>query len=170
MTDDELKFIYTNAPVGKATFEVISIYASWFSRKYYLQNAFTYDVEVLLEDDVTEVIAEYVPMNITQSGSDSDMSNERTFNIQAVNDQIAEEMDNRDYESDEGIQIESRKYVLYRDGSISTMKDTVVKTVISNVTRNIQGVNVSSSSKPVTSQRTGEIATINRVPMIEGFV
>lgn len=167
MTDAEIEEIYANAPVAKQTFEVITIKASWF--EYHLQNTFTEDVEIELETGEV-VTAQYAPMEIGQASSNADMVYERTLAIQQVNDIIANEIANRDPESDELPVIESRGYVVYRDGSISQLKTQVISTDVSRTTRNNKGVNVTSTTTPVNEQATGERATTTRVPMLKGFL
>lgn len=170
LTDDEIKEIYANAPIEKQMFQVISMHASWFSKKYYLQNMDTEDIEVLLEDGVTLVTAEYAPMSVSETGNNSDMDYSRNVTLQSLNDQIASEMENRDYESDEKVAVEARNYIIYRDGSISEMKGAVSKTLLSSVTRDEVGTTFATNTKSVTSQGTGEVVTVSRVPMIKGFI
>ena len=169
ITDSELREIYANAPVVKDTFEVISITASWFSKDYYLQHNFTEGIEVELE--TTEVVlAEYAPMEIGRASSNADMVYERNIVVQQVNDVIADEIALRDPESDELPIIESRGYVMYRDGTVSQLKTPVTRTEVSKTTRNEIGVSIASSTKPVNAQATGETVTTTRVPMLRGFL
>ncbi len=169
VTDDELREIYVNAPVVKDTFEVITLKAGWFSQDYHLQHAFTEDIEVELETGEV-VTAQYAPMEIGQSSSNADMVFERTIIIQQVNDIIASETASRDPESDEIPVMESRGYVIYRDGTISQLKTSVISTQISKTSRNEIGTSISSSTTPVNIQATGETATTTRVPMLKGFL
>jgi hypothetical protein len=169
ITDDELREIYTNAPVVKDTFEVITIKASWFSRDYHLQHAFTEDIDVELE--TSEIVtAEYAPMRVNQANSNADMVYERTIDIQQVNDIIASEVALRDPESTELPVVESRGYVMYRDGTVSQLKTAVIRTEISKTTRNEVGTSISSSTKPVNAQATGTVVTTTLVPMLKGFL
>lgn len=169
ITDDELKEIYSNAPITKDTFEVITLTADWFSQDYHLQNTFTEGVDVILEDD-TEVFAEYAPMEIGQASSNASLEYSRTIIIQQVNDIIAAEIANRDPESDSKVYVQSRGYVMYRDGSISQLKTPVITTEVNKTTRNEVGTSISTSTKPVNNTSTGEIATVTRVPMLKGFL
>lgn len=166
-TDSELREIYASAPVAKDTFEVITLKSSWF--EYHLQNAFTEGVEVQLEDD-SVVFAEYAPMGLGQASSNADLSYERTIVIQQVNDIIGEELAKRDPESDELPVIQSRGYVMYRDGTVSQLKTPVIETELNKTTRNETGTSFSTSVKPVREQATGEVDTVSRVPMLRAFV
>lgn len=170
ITDSDLREIYANAPVAKDTFEVITLTASWFTQDYHLQNTFTEGVDITLEDNVTNVHALYAPMNIGQSSSNADLTYERVIEIQQVNDIIAAEIALRDPTSNELPVIESRGYVMYRDGSISQLKTPVIKTELIRTTRNTIGTNITSSAKPVNAQATGETATTTRFPMQKGFL
>ena len=168
-TDSELREIYANAPVVKDTFEVITITASWFSKAYHLQHSFTEGIDVELE--TSEVVtAEYAPMEIGQASSNADLVYERNIIIQQVNDVIASEISLRDPESTELPVIESRGYVMYRDGTVSQLKTPVTRTDISKTTRNEIGVSIASSTKPVNAQATGESVTTTRVPMTKAFL
>lgn len=169
ITDTELREIYANAPVVKDTFEVLTITASWFSKDYHLQYNFTEGVEVELETSEV-VIAEYAPMEIGQASSNADMVYERNIVIQQVNDVIASEINMRDPENDEMPILQSRGYVMYRDGSVSQLKTPVTTTEINKVTRNEIGASFSSSTKPVNEQATGEQVTTTRVPMTKAFL
>ncbi len=169
MDDDELMEIWANAPVEKEQFQVISIYASWFTKKYYLQSTVNEDIEVVIENDET-VVAEYTPMSVSETSNNGDMSYTRNVTIQAVNDIIASEIANRDMETDEDVVIEGRLFVIYRDGSISSMKGIPTTTKVSSSSRDELNTVLSSSSKSVTSQSTGEVVNTNRVPMLKGFL
>lgn len=169
ITDTELMEIYSNAPVIKDTFQVYCIYASWFSEKVYFQNRFVDGVDVTLEDD-TEVTAIFLPVSATESGNNGDMSYSRSLVIQAVNDRIAHEISLRDYDSDEYITVETRLYVMYRNGLSVQMKNDVITTKVSETTRNEKGTSVSSTSTPVTLQSTGERVSVSKVPMIKGWL
>ena len=170
ITDDELREIYTNAPVVKDTFEVISISAPWFTKTYYLQNTFTDGVDVTLEDGITVVTAEYVPMRIGQASSNADMSYTREFTIQQVNDVIAAEISARDPSLRQKVRVESRGYVMHRDGTVSSLKTPVVGTEVVKSSRDHIGTTISTAVKPVNNTTTGEVATTTRVPMLKGFL
>lgn len=168
ITDSELREIYANAPVVKDTFEVITIRASWFSKAYHLQHNFTEGIEVTLE--TTEVVvAEYAPMEVGQASSNADMVYERNIVIQQVNDVIAGEIALRNPESDEMPVVESRGYVMYRDGTVSQLKTPVIRTEVGKASRNNVGTSITSSTKPVNAQATGVTATTTIAPMMKGF-
>jgi len=169
ITDSELREIYANAPVIKDTFEVIQISASWFTADYYLQNTFTEDIDVEL-DDLSIVTAQYAPMSLGRTSSNADLSYERTINIQQVNDIIAGEITNRDPESTELPLITSRGYVMYRDGSVSALKTAEISTQIIKTSRNGVGTNITSSAKPVNAQATGESMTATKFEMLKGYL
>lgn len=169
ITDSELREIYANAPVVKDTFEVITIKASWFSKDYHLQHAFTENIDVELE--TSEIVtAEYAPMELGQASSNADMSYERNIVIQQVNDVIAGEIALRNPGSNELPIIESRGYVMYRDGTVSQLKTPVITTEVTKTTRDNLSVSIASNTKPVNSQATGEVVTTTRVPMLKGFL
>lgn len=168
ITDSELREIYANAPVAKDTFEVITLTASWFSQDYHLQNTFTDDIEVTI--DGSPVTALYAPMNIGRTSSNGDLSYERTIDIQQVNDIIAAEISNRDPESNELPIIQSRGYVMYRDGTVSNLKTPVISTQLTKASRNDIGTTITSNAKPVNAQATGELTTVTRFPMMKGFL
>lgn len=170
ITDADLREIYANAPVVKDTFEVISVSAPWFTRTYYLQNTFTDGVDITLEDDVTVVTAEYAPMTIGLASSNADMSYTREFTIQQVNDVIAAEIAGRDPTLRQKVRVESRGYLMYRDGTISLLKTPVVGTEVTKTSRDSIGTTISTATKPVNNTSTGEVATVTRVPMLKGFL
>lgn len=169
ITDEELAEIFSNAPVEKDWFEVVKIYASWFSKPYYLQNTFTEGIDVSLEDD-SVVTAEYAPMAIGESSSNADMSYERNITVQSLNDMIAIETDKRPVGTNEKIKLEFYTYAIYRDGSISGVKGNVPSVQLIKTARDDKGTTLSTSSKPVSKTRTGEVVTLKRVPMIRGFM
>ncbi len=167
ITDSELREIYANAPIAMDTFEVITIKSSWF--EYHVQNAFADDIDVELEDGTT-VTARYVPMSTAQASDSADLVYERTLEVQEVNDIISGELALRDPESTEQPVIESRGYVMYRDGTVSALKTPVISTEVSKCVRNYQGCSFTASTVPVNSKATGERATVTRVPMLQGFL
>lgn len=170
ITDTDLREIYANAPVVKDIFEVISVSAPWFTRTYYLQNTFTDGVDITLEDNVTVVTAEYAPMTIGLASSNADMSYTREFTIQQVNDVIAAEIAGRDPALRQKVRVESRGYLMYRDGTISLLKTPVVGTEVTKTSRDSIGTTISTATKPVNNTSTGEVATVTRVPMLKGFL
>lgn len=173
MTSDELKEIYANAPVSSTDFEVVALKAPWFSQSYYLQNVTTEDLEVTLETGVT-VTAKYAPMSIGQSSSNSDLNNERTVVLQDVNDLIASEQVrfNPDIHDPNDAKIESRGYIFYRDGTVSSLQTSVTSVTVREVTRDSENANSSirASSKPTNDSATGERCTVTRVPMLRGYL
>lgn len=173
MTSDELKEIYANAPVDKIDFEVVSLKAPWFSQDYYLQNIMTEDIEVVLETGET-VTVNYAPMAIGQSSSNNDLNNERTIVLQEVNDLIASEQAyyNPDIHDPNDAKIESRGYIYFRNGTVSSIQTSVTSVTIREITRDAKNANsnIRASSKPANDSATGERCTITRVPMLKGFL
>lgn len=167
VNDEELREIYANAPLPKTAFIVVSLDATWFTQKFYLQNVSTDDIEVVLETGET-VVAEYAPMNYTEAGNNDDMSYTRTVLIQQVNDIIAAQMDNRQYGDNSNVNVEFRTYIMMRDGTISSIKDRVVRTQVVSLQRNAQGAKIDTSTKPITKTTTGEKQTTTRFPMLKG--
>lgn len=169
VTDEELREIYANAPTGKTYFEVIAIKASWFSQTYYLQNQVYDSIEITLEDDST-VIADYVPMSINQASSNSDLNYERNITVQEVNDVIAKEVTNFNPLTDDMPVLESRGYVLYRDGTISQLKTPVISVDVQELTRDEQGTQINATATKTDDLSTGEMCTLSRVPMLKGYL
>jgi hypothetical protein len=171
LNSEELKEIYASAPVSSTQFEVVALAAPWFSKTYYLQSVFTEEIEVTLETGaVVEVL--YAPMSLGESSSNADLNYERTIVIQMVNDIIAQEQARFDPDihdrRDQNVQ--SRGYIYYRDGTISSLQTSVIKTTVRDIMRNANGANIRTSSKPSNESSTGEVATVTRVPMLRGFV
>ena len=169
ITDAELREIFVSAPVSKTELEVIELSASWFSKTYYLQNQVAEEISVTLEtSDVVDV--DYVPMNISQSSSNGDLNDSKSITIQYVNDIVATEMDNYNPLSDDKPILSSRLYTLYRDGTVSDIKAGPIKLPINELTRTEEGTSITASSRPVNNTGTGEIATVERAPMLRGFL
>lgn len=173
MTTDELKEIYANAPVSSTDFEVITLKAPWFTQDYYLQNVTTDDIDIVLETAQT-VTAIYAPMSIGQSSSNSDLNNERVIVLQEVNDIIASESQrfNPDVHNPNDAKIESRGYIFYRNGDVSSIQTSVTSVTIREITRESTNgsSNIRASSKPANESATGERCTVTRVPMLRGFL
>lgn len=169
ITDDDLREIFTNAPVVKDTFEVITISASWFSQDYHLQNVFTDGIDVELSSGNT-VTADYAPMSLGQSNSNADLIYERSIVIQGVNDIIASEIASRSPTTSELPKVSSNMFIMYRDGTVSESRAVINTTEISSISRDEIGTTIVSSTKPVNAQATGELATTTRVPMLKGFL
>ena len=168
-----MREIFASAPVSSTELEVITLKAPWFDKIYYLQNVSADDLEVVLENNET-VIAEYAPMSIGHSSSNADLNYERNITIQYVNDIIAEQTGNFDpdvHNPNDGV-IEVRGYIYYRDGSVSSLQTSVTSATIREITRDSANgtSSILMSSKPANESSTGEVATINRVPMLRGFL
>lgn len=171
MTDEEIREIYASAPTDKTTLEVIELSASWFSKSYYLQRQFAEDIEVTLETNEI-VVANYAPMSIDQASSNQDLNYERNIVIQMANDIIATEQDNYDPDvhGDELPKFTSRGYILYRDGTISQIKQPPIVLPIRKMRRDATGSIINVTTKPANQSATGEVATVTRVPMLKGFL
>ncbi len=173
MNSDEIKAIYANAPVDSTDFELITIIAPWFSQKYHLQNVDTDDIDITLETDEV-VTANYVPMSIGKSSSNADLNNERSIVIQEFNDIIASEQSNfdPDVHDKRDAKIEHRGYIYYRNGDVSSIQTPVTSVTIRELTRDSKNANtmIRAASKPANNSATGERATVNRVPMLRGFL
>ena len=170
MNSNELKELYASAPVSNTQFEVVALTAPWFTKTYYLQSVFTEEIKVKLEtNEIVDVL--YAPMSLAQSSSNADLNYERTLVIQQVNDIIAQEQArfNPIIHKQRDQKIYSRGYIYYRDGSISSLQTSVVKTTVRDIVRNSKGSSVRASSKPANESATGELATVTRVPMLRGF-
>ena len=111
-------------------------------------------------------------MNIDQSSSNADLSYERNIQIQMVNDIISSENDNYDPDihGDEMPLFQSRVYIAYRDGTISSIMSGPISLPVRKISTNNQGVSINVTTKPSNESATGEIATTTRVPMLKGFV
>lgn len=168
MLNSELKEIFINAPVAKSYIEVFELKADWFSKNYFLQNKVTDYLTVTLETDV-DVDVEYVPMKIDESSSNADLDNSRGIVMQYVNDLIATELDNFDPLVDLKPKLVSRGYTIYRDGSVSAIQYGPVQLNIDDLTRTEDGTSFQASSLKTNNSSTGEIATIQRAPMLRGF-
>jgi len=173
LNSEELKAIYASAPVESTQFEVVSIHAPWFSQVYYLQNIMTETIQVTLEtDEVVDVI--YAPMGLGQASSNADLNYERNIVIQLVNDIIASEEENFNPEIHDPLDqyIQSRGYIYYRTGEISSIQTSVITMPIRDITRDSDtgSSNIRVSSKPSNESATGEVATVTRVPMLKGFI
>lgn len=172
ITDQDLKEIYANAPVEKDYFQVIKLSAPWFSQDYYVQNTFVDGINVQLENSGGTVSAEYAPMVIGESSNNADMNYERSITIQSLNDIIADEISNRDPEANQNdvVTVEFRTYVMYRNGTVSGPRGAIPSTRVTKVSRNELGSSLTTSSKPINNVRTGEVVTLTRVPMLEGYL
>lgn len=173
MNSQELREIYASAPIAATPFEVVSISAPWFSKTYYLQNVFTEDIQVTLENSaVVDVL--YAPMSLGESSSNADLNYERNIVIQYVNDILAKEQENYDpdiHNPDDQV-VQSRGYIYYRTGVISSLQTAVRTTRVREITRDAENgaSTVRISGKPANETATGEVATVRRVPMLKGFI
>lgn len=171
MTDDEIREIYASAPTSKETLEVIELSASWFTQKYYLQRQITDDIEVPLETGEL-VVANYAPMSLDQSSSNADLNYERNIVIQQVSDIIASEQSryDPDIHGDELPLFISRGYILYRNGTVSQIKQAPIRLPIRKMRRDDKGALFNVTTKPANQSATGEVCTVTRVPMVKGFL
>lgn len=173
MNSEELKKIYASAPVSSTPFEVVSITAPWFSQTYHLQNVMTEAIQVTLE--TSEVVTvNYAPMNVGEASSNADLNYERNIVFQMVNDILAAEQSNfdPDIHDPRDQKVQSRGYIYYRTGDISSLQTSVTTTYVRDITRDSESgsANVRISSKPSNESATGEVATVTRVPMLRGFI
>ena len=171
MTNEEIREIYASAPVTKETIEVIELSASWFTRKYYLQRQMTDDIDITLETGEV-VTANYAPMSLDQSSSNADLAYERNVVIQQVNDIIAsgQARYDPDIHGDEMPMFVSRGYILYRNGTVSQIKQPPIKLPIRKMRRDDKGTVFNVTTKPANQSATGEMCTVTRVPMVKGFL
>lgn len=174
LTDDDLKEIFTSAPVSMTDFEVIEVNAPWFTDgAYFIQNVDVNGVNVTLESGI-EVLAIYAPASITQASSNSDLNYERKITLQDVNDIIANEIDNykpEDWRKGAGmLVVKSRSYIMYRDGSVSKIKSGPIIMKSDSIDFSEEGAAFSPSTKTVNENATGERFTTTRFKGLKGFI
>lgn len=169
ISDSELRSIYANSPVEKTYFEVISFESEQLSKTYYLQSQVMEDIDVTLEDQ-TVVTAQYVPMSIGKSSNNEDLNSQFSIEIQTVNDEIANEISNYDFSTGTGPRLVSRVYILYRDLTVSSIKQGPVSLEIQEMERNTLSTKITVSNKPANLVYTGEKITANRFPSMRGIV
>jgi len=167
-SDQDLREIFAVAPVESGYIEVITLKADWMSKSFYLQNKVTDGVDVVLETGET-VTAEYAPMSLGQSSSNDDLNNERTIIFQQVNDLIATEVDKFDPDNDDMPYIQSRVYIYYRDGTVSSLKSPVVTLPVTEVSFNLGAASLTASTSPVNDTATGILYSNKRFPMQKGI-
>lgn len=167
MTSDELKEIYASAPVSKTMFELISLYAPWYSQAYHLQNVSLDPINVTLETGAT-ISALYCPMAAGQANSNADLNHERTVKLQYVNDIIATERSYFDPSLHDWFEqtITSRGYIYYRDGTISNIQTTPINLPVRDIISTWNTSEIRISTQPVNRSKTGEIFTTSRIPML----
>lgn len=169
-SDEDLKKIFASAPVDESYIEIVALKADWFTQSYYLQNQIATEegVDVVLETGET-VNAMYAPMSLGQSSSNDDLNDERTISIQRVNDIIASEAERFDPDTDDLPVLESRIYIIYRDGTTSSLKSPVVSLPVTQIAMDTKGATLTASTKPVNDVATGFIYSNKRFPMQKGI-
>lgn len=170
MIESELREIYANAPVEKSTLEVLSMSAPWFSKTHYFQNQVVEGVTVTLEDGVTEVEVPWVPLQNTRSSNEGDLNYSQDLVLQQVNDIIASEYDNWTPGLSKPI-FQIRLYVIYRDGSVSSIKEGPINAYVQDVNFSDEdSAAITITTTPTNRTATGERATLARIPMQAGFL
>lgn len=171
MTPNDIREIYASAPTDQTELEVISFTAPWFSKVYHLQRQSTESIDVQMEDGNT-VNVEYAPMSIEQASSNADLNYERNISIQMVNDLIAAENDKYNPEINNGQTptFQSRGFILYRDGTVSSLRYGPITLPVKTIKTNEKGAVINVTTTPGNDYATGEVATVTKVPMLKGFV
>lgn len=167
---DALRKLIASGVKGCGQVEVVEISHSSFG-SIYLCGQLADSFSVTLETgEVVQVV--YAPMKVEKESSSNILLGDRTITIQGVNDLIAEKEESIPVDSDEKPIVKIRSFVAYNDGSISGVASGPFKLFVSQLDRNEENLasKITASTVPTNIAETGEVCTITRAPMCEGFI
>lgn len=167
---DELQQLLASAVRGKGQIEVIELSHSAFTRKHYLAHQIKKDFHVTLETGET-VTVQYAPMDVEKESSGSILLGDRSITIQQINDLVAREEDRIPDDSEEKPIVKVRTFVMRKDGTCSGVASGPYKLFVSSIDYNESNnsCKLTCSTVPTNIAECGEVATIERVPMLAGF-
>jgi hypothetical protein len=165
----DLEKIYASAPDDQFQFEVVRLYAPWYTQPYYVQYAIEDFIDVVIDGVLTEVM--YAPVRATRASSNEELTYDRSFTIETVNDILARESTrfDPDVHNPQDLKITTWDFISYEDGSFSDSTPGQVLNVPSS-NRDITGTTFNASTKPTNMTATGEINSNSRSPMQRGML
>ena len=166
----ELRQLLASAVRGKGQVEVIELSHSAFTRPYYLAHQLKDDFQVTLETGET-VTVQYAPMTVEKESSGSLLLGDRSITIQQINDLVAREEERIPVSSTEKPVVKVRTFVMRKDGTCSGVASGPYKLFVSSIDYNESNnsCKLTCSTVPTNISECGEVATIERVPMLAGF-
>ena len=148
--------------------DLIEISHSGFSQTYRLVRNDTEGVTVTLETEVDATFA-YCPIKLKKPASTTDLDFKIEIEIGDVGEIIAKEV-NRLFAMD-ALQVKPAFiYRSYRSDDLTEPMFGPVELEISKVTLNKTGATFTAEAKTLNLTQTGELYTIQRFPMMRGFV
>ena len=166
----ELRQLLASAVRGKGQVEVIELSHSAFTKSYYLAHQLKDDFQVTLETGET-VTVQYAPMTVEKESSGSLLLGDRSITIQQINDLVAREEERIPVSSTEKPVVKVRTFVMRKDGTCSGVASGPYKLFVSSIDYNESNnsCKLTCSTVPTNIAECGEVATIERVPMLAGF-
>lgn len=166
-TPAELYDLYLlNNPDGQRLIEVVSISHSALTQTYHLTP--TPEVVLVTLETSAEIVP--VPTNLTvqRSTTKDDLDEQFTFNFSDIDGTLAAEADRIPLDSDEPVIITYRSFVADdtsepADGPFVLYGVTMTKATNGTVT-------IQAQSPSLVVNRTGELYTYDRFPMLRGFL
>ena len=167
MTDIAKFFLGSKASV--ISIEAIEItHPSFDQGFYFLKNGA--DQLNLTHEDGSSHLYKYVPMSITISNVRSDLDQEIQINISDLDDKFIDAIDAIDESTSRDIRPLVR-YRLYRDDMLSTPISIIQSLGMVDISKNSNGdCTINAKAQSLNSVRTGENYSLERFPLLRGYV
>ena len=167
MTDYVKFFLDSKASV--ISIEAIEItHPSFTSDFYFIKNSA--DSLTLTHEDGQSFLYKYLPMSIEISNVRSDLDQEIQINMPDMNDEFINAIEAIDYSQYRDIKPAIR-YRVYRDDDLSAPLSSIQILNIYDISKNSNGDCTFNAKAPsLNSVKTGEIYSLERFPLLRGFV
>lgn len=148
--------------------ECLEISHSAFSKTYYVVRNATAGVTVTHEDSTVHTY-EYYPLAVRGIGDRENLDFGLDITLGDLGELIPMELD-RVREADKFSERPIVKYRTYRSDLLSSPLYGPVKLEIQEIPRNREGASFTAKAPSLNISQTGEIYTIDRYPMLRGFL
>lgn len=159
---------FLNSLKSEVQIELLEIAHPQFSRTYYLCRNYRKGVTVTLENS-TERHFEYRPCKITKSANTDNLDAGLQISLGDLGTVIPAEIDR--VEAVDGFNVmPTCKYRVYRSTDLTAPYIGPFYFEIKNVSNNRTGATLEAKAPGLNFSKTGELYTIDRFPMLRGFL
>ena len=156
------------SPANVAQLETIEISHTNFAKTHYFVRNHTDGVTVILENGNSQTFS-YLPMNISEQGTGSDLDFGLLIEFGDLGELLPDELDG--VTAANGLFTEPTLiYRTYRSDDLTSPLVGPIELNIKSFSFNENAATFEASSDNANSQRTGELYTVSRFPMLRAFI
>lgn len=160
---------FFNSASNIVALETLQISHPSFSKTYYIVRNAINGITAYLEDGVTMVTFDYYPLQIKQTGATDDLDQTMQIDLGDLGEIVPMEID-RAFAAGTMTTKPTLVYRVYRSDDLTAPMDGPFRFEITSIGSQGGSSSFTAEAPRLNSSRTGEIYTIDRFPMLAGFL